>query len=728
MDLNSAKIIGHARKCHTKHAWSVFASLYGEFIETTTDKKLLTEVFKNLASDKKASNFDYKIFLILLRGAQHINNLDLALQILTLCHKHKNLSLYLEAIEVHLSNSNPKEARKVVSKALKVQDIKTKDELKLRMMIVSTFAEEGKYKKAKSMFKPLEKLILSEDLSRDDKYSFTLQIARLHFFLGNYEEAIPYFKDSSEHYIYTENWEIAAKSLFNTAACLGNSDNSNIEEAFFYIEKCREVCEKNSFKVPLAHIESFYGLNSYQRGNFTEAKEYFYAALQHTQDEEAKFNKIHFLSMLALTYYASGKFHLGKKYAMHTLELAENDESDRYRTRYINLKVEMLWQEGKISESQKLIKPAINSLSSKGIHTLEELATFNIHLSQESLLNSKNISQFDIKISETLKKNCYNWLETTYGIAEIFLNIEEYKESEKRYRFIIETSIKKENRQHLSKGILGLIRLKLMQNELDKELKNLTTKFGVSVAKMAHTPLKAEVQIIQASISYKKGDLNDCLRSLKAGLKLSTNTWSTNFVLKIWINTLEGKSSKITTDKELDFLTRMTNIYFSPCLNTLEDGNFMIANKYVIDASKQPRVRDIIQYAISRGKSSFTIEDLQKDVWQQSTNHSGWEQKVRNSLQRVRKKFSPCIVPILLSRNGLRLYHEAIPSIRKRKTIRTKQELILRSTNTTPLSSAEIAFQTGFSVATVKRTLAELKKIGKLRELRDGRSIKYLSS
>ena len=92
--------------------------------------------------------------------------------------------------------------------------------------------------------------------------------------------------------------------------------------------------------------DSFYGLNAYQRGNFSEAKEYFYTASQHTQEDEARFTRLHFLSMLALTCFASGRFSLGKKYAEQTLRLSKTDESVRYRTRYINLEAEMLWQEG----------------------------------------------------------------------------------------------------------------------------------------------------------------------------------------------------------------------------------------------------------------------------------------------------------------------------------------------------------------------------------------------
>ena len=453
MDSDSTEIVKVARNCHTKLAWKDFNSEYGERIAKTTCKRLAADIFKILKSDSDSLKYDSKVFLNLLKGAHHSNNLELALEIGSFCSKIRNIDFYLDMISVHLDNSDPKSARLEAKKALRLTKLSAKEELKLRMHVVSSYAEEGKFSRATSMFDNIEKLISSKELSEIEKYDFITQVGRLHFFLGNYDAAIPFYKQASDFYLETRNWEVAARCLFNTGACLSNSDNSNQEEAFYYIETCRQICEQNGLATPLAHIESFYGLNAYQRGNFSEAKEYFYTALQHTQEDEARFTRLHFLSMLALTCFASGRFSLGKKYAEQTLRLSKTDESVRYRTRYINLEAEMLWQEGEIHQSQNVLKPAIEKLLTKGLDTLEELATYNMLLAQEAQLGENKISKTKIKIADILRRNSFNWLENKYQRSEILLNNRQYSEAEKNYHDILSKAEAKNNKYHQALGL-----------------------------------------------------------------------------------------------------------------------------------------------------------------------------------------------------------------------------------------------------------------------------------
>lgn len=725
MNSEQSNLLRLAKNCHTKQAWTQFASDYGEVIANTNDKKLVSEIFKQLKSDSSALNYGHEIFLFLLKGAHHADHLELAVEISDFSSKISNIDLYFEVIAIHLENSEPKSARKIASKALRLSNLSTKEELRLRMHVVSSYAEEGKYQKATAMFGPLEKLIYSEGISKEDKYNFISQIGRLHFFLGNYDDAIPFYKEASEYYLLNQNWEIAARTLFNVGACLGNSDNSNKDEAYYYIETCREVCEKNDLKGPLAHIESFYGLNAYQSGNFTEAKEYFFAALQHTQEEDAKFTRIHFLSMLALTCYSSGKFKLGKKYAMQTLRLAETDESDRYRTRYINLEAEMMWQDGDFEKSHELLKPVFSKLITNGIFTLEELATFNMYVSQEAALNSKEFSRSKIKVANPLKRNSFNWLETQYCLADLLLNSQKYADAEKKYKNIIEVSEQKDNRHHLALGLYGLIKVKFSTGKLDQEFKSLVTRFGIAVARMAHSPLKVDAHIIQAAIAYREGDLDECHRSLKAASKITAITAVNKVALNTWINTLEGKTTKFSSSMQASLLTRLTSIFFAPSIKAVGSHKFEVSGNYIVDLSKQQKLKDLLSYMLQRNVKSFRPEELQKEVWNQSTRLSGWQQKIRNTVQRLRVTFSPCLVPIIVHQNGMRFFSEAI-SVKSPSTSGSSKETKLSELLALkPCSSAEIAEHIGVSSATAKRTIKMLLEENKVVAVKNGRAIKY---
>ena len=64
----------------------------------------------------------------------------------------------------------------------------------------------------------------------------------------------------------------------------------------------------------------------------------------------------------------------------------------------------MLWQEGELEESHQLLTPAVSKLSTKGIFTLEELATFNLYVTQEALLNGKDFSRSKVKIFRHFEK------------------------------------------------------------------------------------------------------------------------------------------------------------------------------------------------------------------------------------------------------------------------------------------------------------------------------------
>jgi tetratricopeptide (TPR) repeat protein len=715
-----------ARSCHTKQAWSHFISTYGDSIAQTTSKKLVTDVFKILKSDVDSLKYGTDIFLTLLKGARHSSHLELALEIGIFCTKIRTIEFYLEMILVHFENSDPKSARVEANKALRLSKLSAKDELILRMHVVSSYAEEGKYSKATSMFDDIEKLTSSEELTKEDKYDFIVKIGRLHFFLGNYNAAIPFYKKASDYYMECKNWEIAAKCLFNAGACLSNSDNSNQEESFYYIETCRQICEKNNLSGPLAHIESFYGLNAYQTGNFTEAKEYFYAALQHTQDEEAKFNRLHFLSMLSLTCYASGKFHLAKKYAEQTLRLAEDDESDRYRTRYINLEAEMLWQEGKTEKSHELLKPAIEKLLTKGLYTLEELATFNMYTSQEAALNGKDFSMSKVKVADSLKKNSFNWLELKYCISELLLNSNQTSEAHKNYLEILESAEKKDNKHHYALALYGLIKIKLLKNQLDEEFHALARRFGIAVARIANTPLKAETYIIQAAIKYRNGELSECLRHLKAAQKTSSLTSINKILLSAWINTLEGKSTKVSSKHQLSIITRFTNIFFNPSIKATGAHTYEISGKYTIDLSKQPKVNDLVKFILNRNAVSFTSENLQRDVWGQSTRLTGWQQKVRNTIQRLRQIFSPCIVPIIIVQDDIRFYSECISVVTPEIKTASKETILKELLKTKSCSSAEIADHIGTSTATAKRTIKSLVESNQIKAIKNGRSITYI--
>src|SRR5690606_12399030 len=110
------------------------------------------------------------------------------------------------------------------------------------------------------------------------------------------------------------------------------------------------------------------------------------------------------------TYLRTGRFNLAQKFGNETVRLAASEQSDRLATRYENLQAELLWEDGKIEQSQELLLKCLSGMAQTGLNVLEELSMYSRCLLQASILGS-TASVPRPPINEQLKKNNSAWSE-----------------------------------------------------------------------------------------------------------------------------------------------------------------------------------------------------------------------------------------------------------------------------------------------------------------------------
>lgn len=719
-------LIKQAKKNHTKEAWLHFYAEHKNSIESCKSSKPLKELFKILSGDKTNLKNIPVIFGSLIQGCLTCWDLELGKQICEFCSQLSQPSVTIPAAKLHLESGHPASTRKLAQKSLRLANINIKDRVQLEMLIANSYAEEGKHKRAINSLVKTESQLSETELKKDEIASIFMQIARLHFFLGNYSSAVDVFKKASKSYIDIEDWESATTALFNTAACYHNSGDDQREEGFTYVERSRRIAETHNLKGPLSHIESFYGLDAYHHGNFVEAREYFLRSLELIPASDKSYRRLHVLSMLTLTHLVTGKYKLAKKVGQKTLKLASLDKSERQVTRYISLDAELLWEAGEIPKSQKLLRSTVSKLKSQSIHNLEELFTLSRFLIQTSILN-ESYDIDSVKIDQDLKRNIFNWGDFLHSKAQILITQHKPKEALVLYKKIKEKAEAQGNRYHEAIALLGKIEIMLMTKSINAELDSTLEQFEAIIGRIGNTPLRTKIHIVRAAIAYQRGDFPSCRKHLKSGSSHNRINFIDKLVINTWLATIEGRSSKLTSNWETNIVSRYTRIYFAPSFK-LNNNTCTISTHYTVDLQKHRIIADVISFLLQQPNLQATAEKLQKEVWKQSIKAQGWQQKVRNTVMRVRDLFPQTIAPLIIHKENICLFSDAISfQNTKQPKETTREELIINelSTNGTPSTSRELSTKLNIPIATTKRTLKKLLEANKIKTIKSGRSIYY---
>ncbi len=721
---NWEKAVKLARGCHTKHAWESFFSRYGSDLASTNNPKPLSDIFKLLKADRQSKQYSPTIFRDLIKGCLSCWNLELGEEICSFVAAIPSAIVATPVARLYLESGHPSLSRETANRALRLSNLSAHQRLQLELLICSSYAEEGKQTKSINMSKKLDAAIKSEDLSPPRRADLLQQMARIQYFLGRYQHAAELFETTSELYFSLCDWESTAKALFNAAACYHNSGGDRIKSGFAFVERARKVAEAHSLPGPLSHCETFYGLDAYQHGNFAEAREYFRRALEILPISDKSFRRLQILSMQALTHLASGRYHLARKFGKQTLDLAKLDDSERIKSRYLNLEAQLLWEDGLIPKSQNLLEIESESFELKGINTLEEISTFSRFMLQSALLNEEAAPK-KAKISETLKKNVFNWLDYLFAEGQLTLNRGDYASAKVIFNDIVKRAKRYQDRYHEALGNLGVIQSQFAACEIDNVLDQTISEFEVNVAKIGSTPLKATVHIVSAARSYHKGEFSSCERSLRAASKQTQISFADKLIVSSWIATIEGRSSRLTNLWQTNLIARATRIFFAPSLTALDQNNFLIGNHYRVSLDRHPQLAVLLHFLLCQPDYTTTSQKLQTEVWNQSVNAQGWKQKIRNTIMRLRGFFPYTMAPILIHQDEIQLFSKAIEF--KRRTLKgaSREEEVIDLLAGSPMTSSQISKKLQISTATTKRTLKKMADQDLLSAVRHGRNIYY---
>lgn len=719
-------VIKQARDCHTKQAWEGFFEAHGEALATGGNSKPIAEICKMLRADPQSLQYEPKIWGRLIQGCLSSWNLELGREIAEFAKKIPSIAITIPAAQLYLESGMPSTTRELAHRALRLTGLAQAERLQLEMLIASSYAEEGKRQKTIRILNEIRSSMQSSDLQTKERADFLMAMGRMQFVLGRYLQAAEVFYDASRLFRELRDWESAARCIFNTAACHLNGGTSRKDEAFAMIEECRRLAERENLPGPLSHCEAAYGMDAYQHGDFAAAREHLRRALEYLPISDKSVRRLHILSMLAYTYLAMGRYHLAKKFASQTFDLAALDESQRFKTRYTTLRAELLWEDGLIDESQALLESSVTPLETHGVHTLEELATLSRFLLQSAYLNEKQGPE-RFEIDETLKKNLHSWLDYHYACGQIALNRFEFAEAEGHFNECLAIGRQTGDRHHEALGLLGLIQSLLKQRRVDAT-DGVFRELEIVVARLGETPLKAQLLFIHAARNYQLGNFAEAEKLLRHAQKAPRQSFADRFVLGAWIATIEGRSSRLTADWQSRMIARFTRVFFAPTLEALDERHFRVSGHYLVSLERHPSLADLLHYLLLKPSYCASTAEIQTSVWKQSLATQGWQQKIRNTIMRLRDFFPQTIAPIIVHHDDVSLFKEAItiqPS--RREGLDTNAE-ILRLLAEARMSSTQLSRRLKISAATTKRILKRLTEDNAILAIKEGRNVFYEAS
>ena len=118
--------------------------------------------------------------------------------------------------------------------------------------------------------------------------------------------------------------------------------------------------------------------------------------------------------------------------------------------------------------------------------------------------------------------------------------------------------------------------------------------------------------------------------------------------------------------------------------------------------------------------------EVQTNVWHESVSSQGWQQKIRNSIMRLRDLFPYTIAPILLQGdNHIRFFSGAIKLHAALQEDLPMDILAMRALSDGPLSSQQLSEKLSISLATSKRILRKLSDDHEVSIEKLGRNVVY---
>lgn len=711
-----------ARECHTKAHWDDFIEKFGELLSSSANPKIVNEVFKRLEADPQSLYYNPQIWGALLQGSMACWNTETGALVAEFSKKLTMPTVSIPAAQVLLEAGKPAISREYAQRALRHTGLTDLERIQLELIVASSFAEEGKTEHAVRVLNKVTPLVRTAEMSQRERADFVVRLGRLHYFMGRYPAAAVAFEEASPLLLELQDWEGAARALFNAGACIQNSGVDNNEGAVAMVERCRKLSVEHNLAGPLSHCEAFYGVEAFNTGNFMAAREHFRRAMTVLPASDKTFRRLHIISFLSLTYFALGRYSLGIKFGRQTLELAAEDASERFKTRYQSLEAEILWEEGRIPESMEVLKSAAHQLSLHGVRNLEEISTLTRYQVQSAILGDTTTEKF--KIDESLKRNQATWLEYLYSCALLKCSIEHYDASMNLLSDCLERAKACGSQNYHALILLAMIRLNLQKHDL-KKVQEILPSLEAAVSRLGDTPIRAKLQFVYAALAYQGGDFDRAIKLLHAVDKMAAVSWPDRYAAQSCLATVRGESPRFQYTWQEQIVARFVRGYFAPTLKIAPNRSFIVSDHYMVSLEKHPAMADLIRYLSERVPHGATLADIQTDVWKESTNAQGWQQKIRNAVMRVRDHFPYTIAPILIHHDNLRFFGEAIRVVREHDDAMPVEDKVRNILREGSLSSQQIADKIEVSLATAKRILKKMSDDQLIVPEKHGRNVLY---
>jgi tetratricopeptide (TPR) repeat protein len=719
--------IKSARDCHTKAHWEEFYVLFGELLSTSATGKLVSAVFKKLESDPQSLYYNPKLWGALLQGSLACWETDTGIAAAEFSRKLTNPAVSIPASQVLLEGGKPAVCRDIAQRSLRVEGVTDLERIQLQLIVASSFAEEGKTDHAVRVLDKVGALVRTVEMPQRARADFVVQLGRMQYFMGRYPDAAVAFEEASPIMLELQDWDGAARALFNAGACIQNSGYDNAGAATALVERCRKVSEEHNLFGPISGCEAFYGVEAYSKGHFMSAREHFRRAMTILPANDKTFRRLHPMSFLSLTYFAMGRFALGIKFGRQTLELAALDSSERLKSRYQSLEAEILWEEGEIAESMKVLRASVRPLALHGIRVLEELSTLTSYQIRSAILGETSVETF--KIEESLQKNKATWLEYLYSSALLKCSYEHFAESMAELRDCLERAKEIGSLNYQALILLAMIRLYLQKHDLES-VQEWLPALETAVSRLGDTPIRAKLQIIYAAISYQSGDFEKSVKQLQSIEKMTAVSWPDRYSSQACLSTARGESPRFQHKWQEDLVARFVRGYFAPTIKfeALKDrkvGHFVISDHYIVNLEKHPAMADLLVYLSGQMPHGASLSDIQTEVWKESLNAQGWQQKIRNAVMRIRDLFPYTMAPVLVHNDTLRFFGEAIRVLRENEVADSVEIKVQRLLSVEPLSSHQLAEKMDVSLATAKRVLKKMTDGRQIQIEKIGRSVVY---
>jgi tetratricopeptide (TPR) repeat protein/DNA-binding transcriptional ArsR family regulator len=711
-----------AKECHTKAHWEDFFDHFGLLLSQGTSAKLVADVFKRLEADPQSLYYNPKLWGALIKGAIASWNTETGISIAAFSRKLTTPVVSIPASQVLLDGGKPSLSREFAQRALRLEGLSDLERVQLELIVASSFAEDGKIDHAVRVLAKVTPLVRSADMSQRERADFVVRMGRLQYFMGKYPAAAKSFEEAAPLMIDLKDWEGAAKALFNSGACIQNSGVDHTESATALVERCRNLSIEHNLWGPLSHCEAFYGVESFNKGQFIAAREHFRRAMTVIPTNDKTFRRLHIMSFLSMTYFALGRFSLGIKFGRQTLDLAALDTSDRFKTRYKALEAEILWEEGKIPESMEVLKAAAHQLSLTGVRRLEELSTLTRYQVQLAILGES--TQEHYKIDESLQKNQTTWLPYQYSCSLLRSSLGGLEYPLDELKACIASAKSLGMIQYQALATLTAIRCHLQKLDL-KQAQELLPALEAAVSRIGDSPIRAKLQFVYAAIAYQSGNFERAIKILHNVDKMAAVSWTDRFALQACLATIRGESPRFQNEWQQRLVARFVRGYFAPNIRFNANREVVVSGHYRVSLEKHPAMADLLLYLSERGAHGASLADIQTGVWKQSLNTQGWQQKIRNSVMRLRDLFPYTIAPILVHHETLRFFGEALRVVRDDSSQVPVAIQVRHALSEGPLSSQQIADRISVSLATAKRLLRKMTDHNLIEAEKQGRNVLY---